>query len=104
MHVSYSGLENLFSLITHVTWSSAHTDATVFTLYLFISWFCFYFKEAAEGQLFGDLYDFAKSSVHAEPLESQYPHVKTSLQQGEACLTVENVFLGGLTHFTVQFW
>ncbi|XP_033992535.1 uncharacterized protein LOC117487889 [Trematomus bernacchii] len=43
------------------------------------------FQEAAEGQLFGDLCDFAKSSVHAEPLESQYPHVKKSLQQVFEC-------------------
>ncbi|XP_033992526.1 uncharacterized protein si:rp71-46j2.7 isoform X2 [Trematomus bernacchii] len=42
-------------------------------------------QEAAEGQLFGDLCNFAKSSVHAEPLESQYPHVKTSLQQVFEC-------------------
>lgn len=59
----------------------------------------FYFKEAAEGQLLGDLCDFAKSSEHAEPLESQYPHVKTSLQQGKACLTVENVFFRGFKSF-----
>ncbi|XP_034058780.1 uncharacterized protein si:rp71-46j2.7 [Gymnodraco acuticeps] len=42
-------------------------------------------QEAAEGQLLGDLCDFAKSSEHAEPLESQYPHVKTSLQQVFEC-------------------
>ncbi|KAK5896901.1 hypothetical protein CesoFtcFv8_010015 [Champsocephalus esox] len=42
-------------------------------------------QEAAEGQVLGDLCDFAKSSEHAEPLESQYPHVKTSLQQVFEC-------------------
>ncbi|KAK5864656.1 hypothetical protein PBY51_015882 [Eleginops maclovinus] len=44
-------------------------------------------QEAAEGKLFGDISDLtlAKSSEHPEPLESQYPHVKTSLQQVFEC-------------------
>lgn len=36
-------------------------------------------------ELFGDLTDGGRSQ-QAEPPESQYPHVKRSLQQGEACL------------------
>nr|XP_033487111.1 uncharacterized protein si:rp71-46j2.7 [Epinephelus lanceolatus] len=41
-------------------------------------------QETVEGELFGDLTD-AGSSQQAEPLESQYPHVKTSLQQVFEC-------------------
>ncbi|XP_059202583.1 uncharacterized protein si:rp71-46j2.7 [Centropristis striata] len=42
------------------------------------------FQESARGELFGDLTD-AKSSEQTEPLESQYPHVKTALQQVFEC-------------------
>ncbi|XP_042349518.1 uncharacterized protein si:rp71-46j2.7 isoform X2 [Plectropomus leopardus] len=41
-------------------------------------------QETAEGKLFGGLTD-AESREQAEPLESEYPHVKTSLQQVFEC-------------------
>lgn len=56
----------------------------LFLYYVFTLLLCV-FQETVDERLFACVCVDGGSREHAEPLESQYPHVKRSLQKGEAC-------------------
>lgn len=68
----------------------------LFLYYVFTLLLCV-FQETVDERLFACVFVDGGSREHAEPLESQYPHVKRSLQRGEACCFFFFGFFGANT-------